>query len=70
MKITGLKVQSKDKNRCNLYIDGDFKCGISVDSVYKYGLKIGTEITEDILNDIMINSQKSIELSKAISYVS
>lgn len=70
MKITGLKVQSKDKNRCNLYIDGDFKCGISVDSVYKYGLKIGTEITEDILNDIMINSQKSQALSKAISYVS
>jgi len=70
LKITGLKVQSKDKNRCNLYIDGDFKCGISVDSVYKYGLKIGTEITEDILNDIMINSQKSQALSKAISYVS
>ena len=70
MKITGLKVQSKDKNRCNLYIDGDFKCGISVEATYKYGLKIGAEITNDMLNEVIFSSQKSQALTKAINYVS
>ena len=70
MIITGLQLQSKDKNRCSLFIDGEFKCGISVEAVYKYGLKIGAEITNDMLNEVIFSSQKSQAITKAINYVS
>ena len=34
-KITSLTIQEKDKNRCNLFLDGEFFSGISVENAYK-----------------------------------
>lgn len=69
-KITELSVQKRHKDRCNLYIDGEFYLGISIELAVKYGLKVGKEVTESELIEILQEGEKTDALSKAISYVS
>ncbi len=69
-KITSISYQEKDKERCNIYIDGEFKCGLSVDLVYAYGLKSGEEISEQRLNEFILEDEKKKAFSKALKYVS
>ena len=44
-KITALTAQEKNKNRCSLFLDGEFFAGISVETILKY-------IDEDSESDI------------------
>ena len=39
--ITALEPQKNSKRRYNLYLDGEFKCGITEDSVAVFRLKAG-----------------------------
>jgi len=34
-EITSITAQSKDKRRCNVYVDGRFYCGLTLESVVK-----------------------------------
>lgn len=52
MLITKIERQKKDRNRCNLYIDGSFFCGLYDDTVLKYGIAPHDEITEKKLDEI------------------
>ena len=68
--ITSIIVQEKNKKRCNLFIDGEFYSGLSVESVLKNRLKKGLELSEKELSDIVLESSKTDALSLAINYVS
>ena len=69
-KITNITVQEKNKNRCNIFIDGDFFIALSKELVYKYSLKEGLELEDSQIAEIRLESEKSDALSKAINYVS
>lgn len=68
--ITSITVQEKNKERCNLFVDNEFKCGLSLETVMKYRLKKGEQIDEERLNVIILEGQKNDALNKAVEYVS
>lgn len=62
--ITSLVKQKKKANRVNLFIDHDFYCGLSLETVMKEGLKKGRQVDDDYLEsiklkDIRINARES-----------
>jgi regulatory protein len=50
--ITKIEKQKKNSKRWNLYIDGEFACGISEDTFLNFGFRTNDEISEDILIEV------------------
>lgn len=70
MKVTQLSSQKKNPSRVNLYVDGEFFCGLSLDAIAKFGIFQGREIEEDELEEILMDELKSRFSQRAISYIS
>lgn len=68
--ITNISVQTKNKKRCNLFIDGEFFCAMSVETAVLNRLKSGMEIDSEKLQEIVIESDKKEALAKATEYLS
>ncbi len=68
--ITSINVQTKNKKRCNLFIDGEFYSGISVETVLKYRIKVGQEIDKSDLDELIRESDKIEALTKGTDYIS
>ncbi|MBQ9513614.1 MAG: RecX family transcriptional regulator [Clostridia bacterium] len=70
-KITlfNISVQEKDKNRCNVYIDGEYSFSLSLEIVMKYHLKKGAEIDEKELNLIKEEDEFSYAVKRALNYI-
>ena len=69
-KITEISPQAKDKTRVNVYIDGAFVCGLSLETAVKYRLKAGAEIDEERLKEIEFDSERQTALEKAVGHIS
>ena len=69
-KITDISYQNQNKKRCNLFLDGEFLCGLSLESVIKFRLKVGQEIEKDALTELIKDNERIEALSKAADYVS
>lgn len=69
-KITEISYQTKNKKRCNLYVDGEFFCGLSLETVFKNRLKIGQEIDKKELVSVIQENEFVEALNKAADYVS
>ena len=54
--ITGLSPQKKIKDRYNLYVDGEFLCGINLESIVKHHLKEGAQVDEKALFVVLFES--------------
>ncbi len=52
MVITKIEKQKKNRKRWNLYVDGEFTCGISEDTFLNFGLRTNDEITDETINEI------------------
>ncbi|HWA07611.1 MAG TPA: RecX family transcriptional regulator [Ignavibacteria bacterium] len=52
MLITKLEKQKKNNKRYNLYIAGEFYCGLYDDTILKFGIASGDELTENRLTEI------------------
>ncbi len=70
MKVTKLSSQKKDSSRVNIYIDEEFFCGISLDSVAKFNLYVGAELDEIELGEILKNELLNRFFQRAMSYIS
>lgn len=70
MKITKLEVQKKNKDRVNLYLDDEFYCGLSLEAVVKYALKVGQELEIHKLEFLQNDSEREIAQNKAMAYIS
>ncbi len=70
MIITKIEIQKKNKNRVNLYIDGEFYCGLSVETVMKNHLKEGQSVNENSINYLVTQTEKENALAKAANYIS
>ena len=69
-EITEISPQAKDKKRCNIYIDGRFCCGLTLETVVKNRLKVGQIITEERLAEIQLESERTTAFDKALSHLS
>lgn len=57
-KITKIEVQKRNKERVNIYLDEAYAFAISMDLVYKEGLKINQEIDKDKLEKVAKEENK------------
>ena len=69
-EITAITAQKKDKTRCNIYIDGRFCCGLTLEATVKNRLKVGQTIDPVRLAEIQLESEKNTALDKALTHVS
>lgn len=69
-KITKVEVQKNNKQKVNIYLDGEYKARMYLDTCVKYGLHAGVEIEEDRLNELVLESEKVMALNLAVKYVS
>ena len=69
-EITEITPQIKDKRRCNVYIDGRFCCGLTLETAVKYRLKVGEVISPERLSEIQLESEKNVALDKALTHIS
>lgn len=69
-EITAITPQIKDKRRCNVYVDGRFYCGITLETAVKNRLKAGLTIDEKRLDELQGESEKNTALDKALTHIS
>ena len=69
-EITAITPQVKDKTRCNIYVDGRFCCGLTLETVIKNRLKVGQEVTQEGLEGMQLDSEKATALNKALNFLS
>ena len=69
-EITAITPQVKDKRRCNVYIDGRFCCGLTLETLVKNRLKVGQVVTEERLAEIQLESEKNTAFDKALTHLS
>jgi regulatory protein len=65
--ITSLKPQ-KNKRFVNVSVDGKFRFGIDLDNLYKYGLKIEKEFTEEELEEINREANFNKTFNKILNF--
>ena len=68
-EITQITPQVKDKTRCNIYIDGRFYCGLTLEAAVKNRLKVGQSVTAERLAEIQLESEKQTALDKALTHI-
>ena len=68
--ITAINTQEKNKNRCNLFVDNEFCCGLVFDVVLKYGLNVGMEISQCTIAEMVEESDKIVAFNLALKYIS
>ena len=68
-EITGITPQIKDKERCNIEVDGRFFCGMKLETVVKHRLKVGVAVSEEELSRLQLESEKLTALDKALTYI-
>ncbi|MBR2023749.1 MAG: RecX family transcriptional regulator [Clostridia bacterium] len=69
-EITQITPQMKDKRRCNVYVDGRFCCGLTLETAVKNRLKVGSVITPERLAEIQLESEKDVAFDKALTHLS
>jgi regulatory protein len=67
--ITKLKSQ-KNKNRVNVFLDGKFSFGLSLDEVLKNKLSKGMELGSEFLEELYFQSQFEILYQKVLNFLS
>lgn len=64
MKITKIEVQVKNPDRFSIYIDDKFAFGITDELQYKYKLKKGMVISQELMDQVLEDERQN----KAINY--
>ena len=69
-EITDITPQMKDKRRCNIYVDGRFCCGLTLEATVKNRLKVGQIVSPERLAEIQLDSEKNTAFDKALTHIS
>ena len=70
MVITKIEYQKKDPERVNIYVDGEFFCGISLNVLAQENLYEGLTIDEQTLDRILKEDLESRFMNRAVEYLS
>ncbi|KIX91263.1 RecX family transcriptional regulator [Staphylococcus microti] len=68
--ISKIEVQKKDQERFNLYVDGAFKAGISIDTLVAFNLKKGDTVDEAQIERILAREYQQQANNQALNYLS
>ncbi len=69
-EITAILPQKKDKTRCNIYLNGQFYCGMKLEVVMQNRLKCGMDVEHSYLDNLQLESEKMTALDKAMNHLS
>jgi regulatory protein len=67
-KVTGLKVQKRNKDRVNVYLDGEFAFGLS--RIVAAWLQTGQELSDEKIAELQAQDSVEIALQRALNYLS
>jgi regulatory protein len=70
MHITSLQPQSKDPERLNLFVDGQFLMGIHALIALQMGLKVGQELTQQQVEQLRQEEALQQAIARALNYLS
>jgi recX family len=68
MKITDISLQTRDKNRVNVSIDGKYRFSLDVFQVGELGIKVGREYSDEELTALEDESQFGKLYARAMEY--
>lgn len=68
-QITRIKPQ-KNKKRVNIYLDGKFGFGLDADNFLKAGLKVGQNLTQKQIDDLIFKNEFQKLLNRALRLIS
>ncbi|NMC12885.1 MAG: hypothetical protein GYA34_08380 [Chloroflexi bacterium] len=66
--ITALKVQSKNRNRINVFLDGQFAFGLS--RIVAAWLKVGQELTDEKITSLLADDELESAYQRALNFIS
>ena len=69
-EITEISPQVKDKNRCNIYVDGSFYCGMKLETAVRSRLKVGQHVEKAFLDEIQLENEKAEAMDRALNFLS
>ena len=69
-EITAITPQIKDKRRCNIYVDGRFCCGLTLEATVKSRQKVGQIVTPERLAENQQEIEKNNAFDKALTHIS
>ena len=67
-KITAIKLQKKNPNRVNIYLDEEFGFGLS--KIIAARLSIGQELTQEEIQDLLNQDEKEVAYQRALHFLS
>ncbi len=70
MRITSLQPQTKDPERLNLFVDGQFLMGINALIALQMHLKVGQELTQQQVEQLRQEEALQQALARALNYLS
>ena len=70
MRITDMVHQKRHSNRMSIFLDGVFAFGLDEETVFKHGLKIGLELDEDRIAQVLGDEQRKKAKDAAFHYLS
>lgn len=68
-RITALKVQLRDKDRVNVFVDGKYSFSLDITQVAELGIKTGAEYTAEELAELENESQFGKLYTRSLEYV-
>lgn len=68
--ITKLSVQNKNKNRVNVFLNNNYYCSLSLETIMKYGIKADMIIDEKLLEQYQLDSEKADAYNMALKLIS
>lgn len=68
--VTALEPQKNNKKRYNLYLDGQFKCALALDSIAIFRIKVGQTLSEEELQNILDTTETQIAFDKCLNLLS
>jgi regulatory protein len=70
MRITALQPQTKDPERLNLFVDGQFLMGINALIALQMRLKVGQELTQEQVEQLRQEEALQQAVARALNYLS
>lgn len=66
--ITSIKAQ-KNQKRVNIFLDGEFSFGLDLENFMKLGLKVGKELSQEEINEIIKKGELQKSFDKTLRFV-
>lgn len=69
MKVTRLAQQERNVERVNMFLDESFACGLSLNTVAKYNIYVGKEISEDEYRILLHDDLGERLFNRSVNYL-